>query len=113
VITRRLFLMVVCDACADRGDGRDGGIPLFDTIEQARAYLDGWQVSDDGQATCDQCLARQVCTQQGHDWDDWQDCACGGLLTQHQAAGCDQHRWCLRCGQWQRRDPTTPTEATR
>lgn len=113
MITQRLFLMLVCDACDDRGDDGDGGIPLFDTIEQARGYLDGWRIDQDGQATCDQCLARQVCATRGHDWDDWQVCSCGGLIDRHRQAGCDQHRWCQRCGEWQRRDPADQPEATR
>jgi hypothetical protein len=103
VITRQACITVGCDGCGESGDDCDGGVPHFATVEQARGFLDGWRIADDGGATCERCVARQACAGQGHVWDEWRDCRCDGLIGEHAAAGCDQSRFCERCHEHERR----------
>ena len=98
-VTLLRCLLITCNTCGDPGEDGDAGVPHFETIEQARDYLDDWEISPDaGMVTCEGCVARRVCAEQGHDPGEWVDCRCGGRIAEHRARGCDQFRHCTRCG---------------
>jgi hypothetical protein len=111
VIRTVTCLVVVCDGCGTDDDADDGRVPHFDTIEDARKYLDGWTFTD--RHLCPRCAAKVLCEAAGHDWGEgWRPCSyvrVGQPLREHI---CVERRGCWRdhCDVYETRVQAVPSE---
>lgn len=116
-----------CDTCGKpvEGEGFEGErmAPHWETAAEAIAHLWGDPDADrddednkpypllegqqhaDGRIECHDCITKQRCTELGHRWCEWRDCACPDDVTgvcgirRHADAGvCPQWRACTRGG---------------
>jgi hypothetical protein len=108
--------------CPERFGSDDSGPWAFGSIEElAKVVADDleenedayyrWRTNPDGSYTCGRCVTKADCAANGHQWDDWSDCYCGGSNTGH-AAGGPQHRSCNHCYEMDRSGPIRPCQTT-
>lgn len=107
-VRRIACVVVACDICgAEYGDDEGGGWRWDadgETEALRTAVEQGWVL--DGPAglldagplvQCLQCTELIRCLADGHDWDQWAPCYCGGTYPPH-GSGCPLVRYCRRCG---------------
>lgn len=104
-------LVVECDDCGTVNYDDDGsGTPHYNTIEEARKYLDDWTFTD--RQVCPGCATKVLCEATGHDWGEW--LACRWTNPQHPLREhvCEERRYCDRhhCGVVERRIQAVPSE---
>lgn len=100
-------VVLTCATCGDSPWDFDDFTPHFPSLAEARAATADdpdpdrrwrWtQIPAGWATTCPDCINRQTCAEQGHQWGPWIDCRCGGSNPAHTPTGCRPWRFCDRC----------------
>lgn len=89
MIQNRTCIEITCDDCED--DCWEDGTPHFESLEQARKYVnDEWLLTEDEQV-CSRCVAARACAAEGHVWGEWKQWPKDTL---------EVVRFCDRCGDY-------------
>lgn len=92
--------LVTCDQCRIAFDENDECIVYFETEDDAIRHIadNGWTVTANGEYLCYRCWTTVQCDNDGHRWEHWHPCNCGGAIADHSIHGCGLYRYCARPG---------------
>ncbi|MBO0883242.1 MAG: hypothetical protein J2P17_23480 [Mycobacterium sp.] len=92
---------VTCTICGGRFEDSEGWNPHFSSAAEALEEIreSDWQIGPDG-VRCEHCANKATCAAEGHRWDAWGPCLCGGR-THHTTRM--EIRVCRRCGAMEER----------
>lgn len=104
-------ITVRCTSCGDRFENIDGSTnPHFTTVREALECIEqcGWDLGVHG-LRCLDCSNNETCAADGHLWDAFEPCLCGGRNVDHMQPM--EHRLCGRCGESESRPIATCASA--
>ena len=96
MIRNTVCVEVTCDDCRQPLGGDEGPVH-YANFDDARKWNEDWVIRDDGHATCGDCGDRDTCSREGHQWQPWVECNCGGTITAHTDRCTARFRVCDRC----------------